>query len=126
MQDLWGLMLNFSLFGVLTCLILMLFRSRVEMKTKKQKKKKPESSFTQQGKGFVLATTTLYLNGIEIPVIVYITQINLINALCTCCSLCNIHYLQNPIHTIQHTFGLIDLKHTCRTQLTSMIAFKFT
>ena len=37
MQDLWGLMLNFSIFGVLTCLILMLFRSRVKMKKKKKK-----------------------------------------------------------------------------------------
>ena len=58
MQDLWGLMLNFSIFGVLTCLILMLFRSRVEMK---KKKKRPESSFTQMGKRFVLAITLHYI-----------------------------------------------------------------
>ena len=124
MQDLWGLMLNFSIFGVLTCLILMLFRSRVKMK---KKKKKARIFIYPNGENICIShNSTLYLNGIEIPGIVYITQINLINALCTCCSLCNIHYLQNPIHTIQHTFGLIDLKHTCRTQLTSMIAFKFT
>lgn len=75
---------------------------------KKKKASQPESSFTQMGKGFVLATTTLYPDAIEIPVIVYITQINLINALCTCCSLCNIHYFYR-IQSIQFSIHLAEL-----------------